>query len=777
MASFLSAFNELYSNANSDDNETYVECVTRLPDDTFHYWLLLPSSLLTLLLSFSFRRRNMCLSCLGGRPGAVFPMDLLGKSNRTSYAAAWGAISFLVAQMVFGSTNIVNLEGPNYVTIWNKILSVIVLAVGYFPMFAALALESVVGYMVATLYTWALFGIDIYKIFECDLILSARMLVIARDLPNLLCLGYLCVSLPVRIVQALRRRSIGFYSSAEMVSILNMDKDVENTAEAEHVRALLRPPKPEREPPVGIGAKVMNLGKAITKKLLYSNKHKFRYSSRILSVMLMGVLLVYKVSLEAFVTGLSTIEMIKRGFDVTIDTIGEEPYPGEEEWITDTREGIFFLNFLLFNIRIVFIVSLTLTLVTGLVTIIHMLASYRENLLDLYRGDNTHIPHRSTMSNSSLLVGSMRYAGYQVSYIAWGYVLHFAILFIVCFALCVVITLLIFGVYSWILWILEAVWPALLMTILLMMLQKLSASLAFLQGRGLYLAIENRRVLFIFSFFMFFYNIFIGFVSCLLRIIKSIVIGALMLPRLDNSALPRRFQMMDPGFVAYCGFVTLEASHTHPVLVMFLRLLMSEKEKRDKKALEEDPEKYEKVVEKTRAFIRARIRWQTAYSILNNPALRAYRKSQMDYVKQMQERLSKLYFIDKKQAGELVKKIDAAGMDANDVEDMINSGVDINEAAKKNWSKALVMGGFMQRMQRDMMMKKGMFAVDSENTTVNTAHSKTHINGGYVHDTVTSENDVKVYEQTPQNRWKMATFNALTKENENKQNYEASTEL
>ena len=43
-------------------------------------------------------------------------MDLLGKSNRVSYAAAWGTISYLAADMVLGETTIVALEGPNYVT-------------------------------------------------------------------------------------------------------------------------------------------------------------------------------------------------------------------------------------------------------------------------------------------------------------------------------------------------------------------------------------------------------------------------------------------------------------------------------------------------------------------------------------------------------------------------------------------------------------------------------------------------------------------------------------
>lgn len=43
-------------------------------------------------------------------------MDILGKSHRFSYAAAWGSIAFLATDLVFGSTQIVQLEGPSYVT-------------------------------------------------------------------------------------------------------------------------------------------------------------------------------------------------------------------------------------------------------------------------------------------------------------------------------------------------------------------------------------------------------------------------------------------------------------------------------------------------------------------------------------------------------------------------------------------------------------------------------------------------------------------------------------
>ncbi|KAH3816022.1 hypothetical protein DPMN_144562, partial [Dreissena polymorpha] len=46
-----------------------------------------------------------------------------------------------------------------------------------------------------------------------------------------------------------------------------------------------------------------------------------------------------------------------------------------------------------------------------------------------------------------------------------------------------------------------------------------------------------RRAFFTYYIFFVFYYIFVGYFSYILRIIKPVIIGALFLPRLDNSAL------------------------------------------------------------------------------------------------------------------------------------------------------------------------------------------------------------------------------------------------
>ena len=65
-----------------------------------------------------------------------------------------------------------------------------------------------------------------------------------------------------------------------------------------------------------------------------------------------------------------------------------------------------------------------------------------------------------------------------------------------------------------------------------------------------------------FAYFMFFYNIFIGIVGCLMRMIKAVIIGTLFLGRLDHSTLPRRFQLFDPGRnICVCKLLKNNCTH------------------------------------------------------------------------------------------------------------------------------------------------------------------------------------------------------------------------
>ena len=61
------------------------------------------------------------------------------------------------------------------------------------------------------------------------------------------------------------------------------------------------------------------------------------------------------------------------------------------------------------------------------------------------------------------------------------------------------------------------------------------------------LSFFNRRLFHVCTFFLFFFNIFLGVVSCLKRIIIGAVLGVMFLGRTQKSVISRDFELMDPG--------------------------------------------------------------------------------------------------------------------------------------------------------------------------------------------------------------------------------------
>ena len=56
-----------------------------------------------------------------------------------------------------------------------------------------------------------------------------------------------------------------------------------------------------------------------------------------------------------------------------------------------------------------------------------------------------------------------------------------------------------------------------------------------------------RNVYLLFSYFWFFVGLPMGFFSALVRLLKWMAVGALMMPRIDHSVMPDGFQQIDIG--------------------------------------------------------------------------------------------------------------------------------------------------------------------------------------------------------------------------------------
>ncbi|XP_071954206.1 stimulated by retinoic acid gene 6 protein-like [Antedon mediterranea] len=142
-----------------------------------------------------------------------------------------------------------------------------------------------------------------------------------------------------------------------------------------------------------------------------------------------------------------------------------------------------------------------------------------------------------------------------------------------------------------------------------------------LQEKGKVLGLDNRRWFHVATYTLFFFHVITGLVSCLLRIIKSLIFGAIFIGRIDRCVLMRGFELWDSGYKAYFGFLNLEVSHTHPVLVTFCHLLWSStRSKRWESIVSKDETNYGAVrltSTQSRSKV-ARNRWFVAITLMRN---------------------------------------------------------------------------------------------------------------------------------------------------------------
>jgi len=175
---------------------------------------------------------------------------------------------------------------------------------------------------------------------------------------------------------------------------------------------------------------------------------------------------------------------------------------------------------------------------------------YRRHVVMLRKGDRSFLPNsikKGSLDPPTLMVSSLKFAGFQVAYSIWGFLVTFTILFI--FSVLIIIQLILpikRRKLSYGLQIFLQIWPSLLIGLIITLAQKIVAMYCFLIDKQT-LAVNNRRFFHITSYFMFYFNIFLGMGSCLLRIIFGFIYGVIFMQRLQKSTLPRSYERRDPG--------------------------------------------------------------------------------------------------------------------------------------------------------------------------------------------------------------------------------------
>ncbi|XP_061171852.1 receptor for retinol uptake stra6-like [Saccostrea echinata] len=626
------------------------ECPVLYSHQEFRLSLLLPAAIATLVLAFLTHRTKQKLHVLNGRPGLIFPMDILKRSHRFSYAAAFGTLARLCSDIVFDAKYAFNYNGPIYLKVFVALTSMFIYGLGYYPLFAGITAESPVGYFIATLFAW-IFTVDFFITSFCKQPFNISYLVLIIELlPEIICYLYLTFSLPARFILSIVKPKKKLKLAVDFESSDDLYESIRKSYQGSHVRKLFTKQDPPPPPPEDMKNKIIFRLKYLSEKIFYRRERGFKYSARMISLMAVGFVLLYKVIFLLY-TGLflplvvyEIFDYLENGLIAQFESIGWTAQPGEAASIETIREGLYIAYYFVRSFRGCAISSLSVAFLINFVFLFHYLTSYRQNLLSLYKGQSRHLTPRTEKSNASLMVGSMRYAGYQVGYIAWGFFIQLLLLLIVSVGIATVITIWdILG--DFLVSQIMRVWPVLLTSVLLNIVQLLLSKFLFLQENGNILAMDNRRLFFVVTYFLFFYNIFIGIFSCLMRILKSIILGSLFLPRLDHSVLPRKFQQFDPGFDAYCGFIHVESTHTNPVAMVFISILQAESLttlKRSKLNAVDCTPIDEKQEMKEQNQRKAKWKWLLAFTLVNNPELSLQRR--LTLAKERNENVKEILF-------------------------------------------------------------------------------------------------------------------------------------
>jgi hypothetical protein len=246
-------------------------------------------------------------------------------------------------------------------------------------------------------------------------------------------------------------------------------------------------------------------------------------------------------------------------------------------------------------------------LIVTTIQLLVSLVSIRRNLLQVFRGNDSEIPRRNSKQNVVYACGNIHFAGYLIGYVLWGYFLIGFFVFIIGLILDIVIA---YGMVRLTESILKLSIPPILFASFQFYLNKILGQYVFLQQGGEVLSINHRRILMVYLYFNFFLDALLGFISSIIRVVKSAIGGVIYMCRIDYSSLGRKLETYEAGFNAYCGFMHMECAHRHPVLLYFTSLLIREHLYRTK----------------TARCSKARLRWDLTIFLLKNPTLIYRRK-------------------------------------------------------------------------------------------------------------------------------------------------------
>uniref|UniRef100_A0A8C9LS16 Stimulated by retinoic acid gene 6 protein-like n=1 Tax=Piliocolobus tephrosceles TaxID=591936 RepID=A0A8C9LS16_9PRIM len=587
-------------------------CTSSVNMELFLHYSLIPSLFIILILSFLQRRehrkqRDDTSYLLGNHFGIIMPLDFVGTfSNRWSYGIAFGATANKV--MFLFSEGYQPLQIPQWAQAFELLIGGIEVGLSHFPFFACLSSEfQLVSSILGFCYSLIWFAVTVLQVSQCPHgQFVGKYETLMFYWPSLLCLAFLLGRFLHMFVKALRVH-LGREFQVEEKSVLE-------THQAEHVKQLLRTPRPQEKK------------KSWFQTRIYEWDPCFQFPSRMIGTIVLAFICLYLFIVIEF----CVFVYVRDELDVFENKL--------ESYITFTNHSgvltpvILQVKELISVTKGVWVATILPASLTCVSYLFHILVCYRKHIKRLWAGDKHFLPLKfHNPASSASVVAIARYSGWQIAYILWGYLIIHVVQSLCGMAIMYGLVLPI--VHNQGLEMLQGLGIGILtisIVVGLMILQMWIAASFFLQpklgtaDKQKPLALNNRKVFHNFNYFLFFYNVLLGLGACLSRLLISCLLGTWLIARIDRTIMQNGYEGADMGFSAWIGMLYVDHYHTNPVLVSFCHILIANhKEKKLQQTT-----KYWCLNQSAgpRVSARSRTRWFLLQTLINNPRLIIHRK-------------------------------------------------------------------------------------------------------------------------------------------------------
>ncbi|XP_078657042.1 stimulated by retinoic acid gene 6 protein-like [Branchiostoma floridae x Branchiostoma belcheri] len=589
-------------------NGTEYHCLIR--DDLFQHFSLIPAVVIIAILSWIEGRnqgQGTGKKCSHFRFSLPVPVDFFDThSNRWSYAVAFGVTTTACISLFTDAYSSNYLPYLHDWPLWSQLLIAIVsvfeLGVNYYPFFACMACKvQTVGAVLGFLYSATWFSVKVVFEVHCAGPIGqdafqflgeyANVFNIIVRLPTVVCLFLLVAKFAIMIEGAIEEHVRLRKGPQQPVQNTRRHKKLMHFHHKLHVKRLLVKPQETPELPW-------------YREMWYKNDPAFRFSARVITTVVVTFLCLYEVIVIDLFFGNLLWSDVRNMVNATIN----------HTVVVDIDQ----------NFWDVFIPSWNITgILTGFILFLYLLrimACYRKHMLRLYKGDYKWLPEFK-QSSSWHVFQSLKYSGAQVAYMIWGYLIIQTIMMVMILIVYVLVKNPEFVVSS-----LEVSLPPMGVSIAVLLVQWCLGKYVFLQKpegeEDQPLSFQHFKAYQNFAYFMFFFNIIVGFFFCFSRVIISLIFGVLLLSRIDRTVLMEGFEQADVGYLFYLSMVRIEVAHTHPVLLSFCQLLL------DTTTTTKRNGRYSSYVIAPRPLYESkpRWRWHLAYTLVRNPQLQELRK-------------------------------------------------------------------------------------------------------------------------------------------------------